>query len=172
MARPPKRSHVAQAVAAAMKEQTFGHFPAEPLPYVDLGYVAFGFTAPEPPLSVNKTNGRNFRVSHLHKLAWETTAATATREHAELLSPFVGYRVKLTFALPVTRPAQCDAGNYVGSVSVKAAQDGITRTGLLIPDDSSVWVDTAVVFWTGGETKDVVRVKVETVAPTTPPTLW
>lgn len=172
MARPRKQSHVAAAVAAAMKEQQFGHFPAEPLPYVDLGYVAFGFIAPEPPISVNKTNGRNFRVSHLHKLAWETTAATAAREHAELLAPFQGFKVKLTFALPVTRPTQCDASNFAGGISCKAAQDGITRTGLLIPDDNSRWLDTSVVFWLGGETKDLVRVKIEVAPNINDPGLW
>src|SRR5690606_132082 len=87
---------------------------------------------------------------------------------AGALEPLRGRRVRITFALPVARPGACDAGNYISGPSVKAAQDGITRSGVLIPDDTSTWLETSVVFWKGG----TVLVKVEAIEPLRDPGEW
>lgn len=147
-------------------------FPSKPLPGGPTGHVVVTLTAPCPPLSVNRTTGAAWQAAHTDKLAWQAAGADAAREHAQLLAPYRGHRVRMTWALPVARPGACDEGNYVAGVSVKGGQDGFTRTGLLIPDDTSRWLETRAVFWTGGPDRDEVRIKVECAPAPDGPGEW
>lgn len=172
--RPRQGSPVAAAVKAAARKQAVAGFPTAPVtgatlaPVVMVGWHPNG----EKPLSVNRTSGRAYQTTYTHKHAWEDFGANLAREHADLLEPFRGRRIRITVALPVTRPGACDAANFAGGVSVKALQDGITRTGLLVPDDNSRWLETTVVFWSGGATKDEVRIKVECAPVQADPAAW
>lgn len=157
---------VSAAIRAAADYET-PTYPTRPDSFIELKPTVFGFTAPEPPLSINRTAGKHYAQFLQHKRAWEDAAAIAATAAEDELKPFRGQRIELTFALPVARPTQCDAGNYISGVSVKAAQDGITRTGLLIPDDTSTWLKTHVVFYKASE-KQEVRVRVCTTHPDNP----
>lgn len=163
-------SFTAQAILEAAQQYVPLHtFPATPLqPTGTEGYVVLAFEPHEAPISVNRTNGRHWSEVQTHKKLWEHAGFEAATNADDLLAPFRGKRVRLTFALPVARPGQCDAGNYVSGPSVKACQDGITRSRVLIPDDTSTWLETAVVFWKG----PACRIKVEAIAPPEDPKAW
>jgi hypothetical protein len=130
--------------------------------------VVLAFEPYEAPVSVNRTAGHHWSEHQTHKKLWEHAGYEAATLHDDQLAPFRGKRVRLTFALPVSRPGACDAGNFVSGPSVKACQDGITRSRVLIPDDTSVWLETAVVFWKGPE----CRIKVEAIDPPEDPHGW
>lgn len=173
MPRPRKRSRIAEAVAAAAAGRNLYDFPATPLPGAPRAQPVVLITeVPSAPLSINRTAGKHYGSTHRHKHEWQDLGERLAVEYAADLEPFRGYRVRLTVALPVSRPSQCDAGNFISGVSVKALQDGLTRSGRLIPDDTAVWLDTAVVFWRGGPTGQELRVKVEAAPPAEDPTGW
>lgn len=157
---PRRKSPISQAIDDAGRKPDQPTYPAHPLPDGPEGHVVLVFPAPAKPLSVNQTNGRHYGTHQLDKRLWEAAGRDAAEDNAELLAPYRGHRVELTFCLPVRNVTQADSANYSSGVSVKSAVDGITRTGLLVPDDTSEWVTVDCVFWKGGPSKDEVRVRV------------
>ena len=139
-------------------------FPAEALPYEDLGEYVLTFTAPCPPLSVNETAGRGFGGSLQNKKAWIAAGTMATLEHHEELRRFVGHRVQILLGLPIVRTAQADGANFL-SGSGKGLIDGMVRAACLVPDDRSLWVAADCVFWDGGPRKNEVRVRIRVAEP-------
>ena len=176
MPRPPKRSPVSDAIRAAATAQLavdLPPFPKDPLP-ADGGpeFVVLVGTVPDLPKSINATAGRNYGTTHAHKKAWQHLGHELARTHKALLAPFRGHRVRFTFALPVKRPGACDEANFLGGISVKGLTDWLTRTGLVVPDDNNVWLSCSAVFWTGGQWRDEIRVKVEVIPPAENPADW
>jgi len=161
---PSPISAAIKAASAHPDDVRLAAFPKHPLPGGPDGQVLLHFTAPSKPLSVNATAGRSFRVSHEDKLAWLAAGLDAARAGEVTLTDFRGHRVQLTFALPLVNRSQADSGNYISGVSVKAAQDGITQSWCLVPNDTAEWVQTDVVFWAGGPTGDQVVVRVTAAA--------
>lgn len=157
---PRKRSLISEAIDDAGHEPDRPTYPAHPLPDGPERHVVLVFPAPAKPLSVNQTNGRHYGTHQLDKRLWEAAGRDAAEDNAELLAPYRGHRVELTFCLPLVQRKQADGQNYASGISVKAAVDGITRTGLLIPKDTSEWVTVDCVFWDGGPSKDEARVRV------------
>ena len=176
MPRPPRRSPVSDAIRAAAKAQLSAdlpEFPATPLPADDgPEFVVLVGVVPEAPKSINATAGRKYATSHTHKKLWEHLGHDLARTARTSLIPFRGHRVRFTLALPVTRPDTSDGANYASGVSAKACVDGLTRSGLIVPDDCQRWVDVAVVLWRGGEFRDEIRVKVEVIPPAEDPANW
>lgn len=173
MGRPRKRSPIAEAIAAAAAGRNLYDFPATPHPGAPRAQpVVLVAEVPSAPLSINRTAGKHYGSTQRHKHEWQELGERLAVEYAAALEPFRGFRVRLTVALPVSRPGQCDAGNFVSGVSVKALQDGLTRSGRLVPDDTATWLDTCVVFWRGGPSGAELRVKVEAAQPAEDPTAW
>ena len=174
--RPRRRSHISEAVAAAASRRLLADlvpFPARPrLGGAPPPPVVLAGAVPDGPLSINRTAGRAYGPTLVHKKLWQELGRSMAADNLAVLEPFRGRRVGVTLALPVARPGQCDAGNYVGGVSVKAWQDGFTRSGVVVPDDTAVWLDTAVVFWRGGPGRDELRVKVQVAPPAEDPACW
>lgn len=157
--RPRKKSYVAEAIAAASK----------PLPVPDP--VVLIFRAPAAVLGVNQVRGSHWTTKAARD-AWKQAGTAVAYQYRTVLTPFFGQRVRITVALPLATPTRADTGNYASGVSVKYFQDGLAETGILVPDDTAKWLDTAVVFWKGGPTKDEVRVKVEVIPPADDPGMW
>ena len=121
---------------------------------------------------MNATAGRQYAAHHAHKKQWEHLGHNMATCYRDVLTPFRGYRVRFTFALPVKRPGVWDEANALGGISVKALTDGLTRSGLIVPDDNNRWVASSAVFWSGGQYRDEIRVKVEVIPPAEDPANW
>jgi len=167
---PRKVSHTTAAIKAAAKTPIVSDFPKYPLeslvtipPVVLIGYV------PETPRSINKTGGRHYGTYQNNKKAYQALGHRLAVEYKNELAPFRGYRVKITFAVPLTKPGSADPQNYLSGPSVKGILDGITRSGYLIPDDNQTWCEASCVLW---KHPDEIRVKVELASPVDNPITW
>ena len=164
---PRRRSPVSEAIAdaAVADVDLLEPFPVTPLPGGPSTPVVVSFSAPSTPLSVNATNGRHHGTYALDKRLWAAAGRDVAMENASLLERFRGHRVELTFCLPLVQWRRADSPNFASGVSVKACVDSIVKTGLLVPDDRSEWLEVGCVFWGGGPSKDEVRLRVRTAEP-------
>lgn len=159
----------ARAIAAAAAAPPF---PAAPKFTGDLRPVVLEFQAHEKARSYNATRGKSWRSMAEPHSRWLSLGVEVGHTHRELLAPFRGHRVHITFGVPVTNQDRCDAGNFAGCEAVKAMQDGLVISGALVPDDTIDWVVTSVDFWNGGTTGLTVRLRVSEAGKRKPPGTW
>ena len=146
-------------------------FPKTPQPGGPEGHVVISFYAPRATAQkgTNQRNKKDFRPDHTNKKAWEQRAEEATVAMKAQLAPYRGHRILVTYALPGSD--QRDVDNWLGGPSVKGIQDGIAKTGLLVPRDNFTWLDARCSFWKGNGDLEI-RVKVEVAPPREDPADW
>lgn len=104
------------------------------------GELVLTFSAPTPPLSINKAHSLHWAARRKQTDPWRDTAIIVTRQarmqKARWWAAFP-QPVTIQMDLPFRTGVRKDPHNYVGTV-VKATVDGLV-TGGLIPDDTPEW---------------------------------
>ena len=143
-------------------------FPESPKPFTDLPAVVLTFPPPTKPESFNQTAGKHWASSSVAKSKWVNAAVRVCLERADELAVFRGHRVQITVAVPFPDRRRRDGHNYTPTVA-KPLIDGMVRSGALVPDDNTTWVECLDPVLYFGE---LVRVRIRVASPSENPEQW
>lgn len=147
-------------------------YPTKPRPYEAHPPLIASITPPEPPLSVNRTNGKHWGTYAAHRSAWHESGRLIAEQLADTYEDVIHYlqgqRLHITYGIPLTRPSAADEANYLSGISIKAFQDGIVEAGTLLPDDNTTWLRSTCQLYKG----KLVVVRVQPAPADVSPLMW